>query len=153
MDKMDAVMAAERMRLKPVPRRLKSWLQQKKICTTSWSDNVSSNLIYFISSISVSLLLSLFLLLFFCVSVSLTCFSLDLFVPHFGSWPVENRALIPQTVDCVPVIKAYLFLCFQSFVLSLTFFFLLSLALLIFFLIFFSFYFHVILHLSFPTWK
>lgn len=70
----------------------------------------------------MSLLLSLFLLLFFCVSVSLTCFSLDLFVPHFGSWPVENRALIPQTVDCVPVIKPYLFLCFQSFVLSLIFF-------------------------------
>lgn len=108
----------------------------KKICTTSWSDNVSSNLIYLISSSSVSLLLSLFLLLFFCVSVSLTCFSLDLFVPHFGSWPVENRALIPQTVDCVPVIKPYLFLCFQSFVLS-SIFFLLSLALLSFFLIFF----------------
>lgn len=37
-------------------------------------------------------------------------------MPHFGSWPVENRALIPQTVDFVPVIKPYLFLCFQSFV-------------------------------------
>lgn len=71
----------------------------------------------------MSLLLSLFLLLFLSGSLSLTCFSLDLFVPRFGSWPEENRALIPQTVDCVPVIKPYLFLCFQNFVVAFFFFF------------------------------
>lgn len=114
-------MAAERMSLKPVSRRLKRLALANVVCTASGSDNVSSNLIYLISSSSVSLLLSHFFFnSIFCLGcLSLTCFSLDLFVRHFGSWPAENRALIPQTVDCVPLIKPYLFLCFQSFVLGL----------------------------------
>lgn len=84
-----------------------------KICTARGSDNVSSNLAYLISSSSASLVLSLFLFLstVFCWGcLSLTCFSLHLFVPHFGSQPVKTRALIPQTIGCVPVIKPYLFL-------------------------------------------
>lgn len=47
---MDAVMAAERMRLKPVPRRLKSWLQQKKYAQQA--DQIMSVQILFISSVA-----------------------------------------------------------------------------------------------------
>lgn len=72
---MDAVMAAERMRLKPVSRRLKRLALANKICTASGSDNVSSNLIYLISSSSASLLLSLFLLFLFRMSLINLLFS------------------------------------------------------------------------------
>lgn len=114
-----------------------------KTCTASGTDNVSSNLIYLISGSSVSLLLSLFFAIFCSGCLSLTCFSLDLFVPNFGSQPAERRALISQTGDCVPVIKPYLFLSFQSFVLGLLFsFFFPSLSLALsfnFFLVWFGF--------------
>ena len=72
---MDAVMAAERMRLKPVSRRLKRLAVANTICTASGSDNVSSNLIYLISSSSASLLLSLFYYFLFGMSLINLLFS------------------------------------------------------------------------------
>lgn len=49
MDKMDAVMAAERMRLKTVSRRLKDWLQQIKYAQQV--EQIMSVQILFISSV------------------------------------------------------------------------------------------------------